>query len=103
MYLTLLEADPPLRLLEMISCKWEMAADLLGMSLDRINLIREDNCQRSAENCCRSVMDYWLYDVHHRYPYPRTWEEVCQLLKDTNLTKFARDLQKIINLKKKKT
>jgi len=34
--LTVLESEPPLRLMETMSFKWEMAADLLGMSIGRI-------------------------------------------------------------------
>ena len=95
-YLTLLEADPPLRLIETMSSKWEMAADLLDMSIGRINIIREDNCRRSVENCCRSVMDHWLYDIHHKYSYPRSWEGMCQLLRDMNLTRLANNVQEVI-------
>ena len=100
-YLTLLEADPPLRLIERMSSKWEIAADLLDMSIGRINIIREDNCRRSVENCCCSVMDHWLYDIPHKYPYPKSWEGMCQLLRDMNLTRASRRIQAIIKEKTK--
>ena len=96
-HLRVLEADPPLRLIEILSSKWVMAADLLGMSEGRINIIQEDNCGKSIENCCRSVMNHWLYDVHHKYPYPRSWEGMCKLLRDMNLKGVANRLQEVIS------
>ena len=95
-HLTFLEADPPLRLIEILSSKWVKAADLLGMSRGRIEIIQEDNSGRSIEYCCRAVMNHWLYDVPHNYLYPRSWEGMGKLLRDMNLKGVAKRLQEVI-------
>ena len=96
-HLTFLEADPPLRLIETLSSKWVKAADLLGMSRGRIEIILEDNRGRSIEYCCHAVMNHWLYDDPHKYPYPRSWEGMCKLLRDMNLNGVANRLQEVIS------
>ena len=90
--LTLLKADPPLRLIEVLSPDWEEAADLLGMSQHRVRIIRKDHSQ-SAEDCCRALISHWLYDVHGAYPYKRSWNGMCDLLKDMKKCGVAKKLK----------
>ena len=90
-----LEADPPLRLIETLSSEWVMAADLLGISKVRTKIIREDNRGTSIVNCCREVMTLWLCDDDSPN-YPRSWDGVCKLLRDMNLKGVANRLQEVI-------
>ena len=96
--LILLGSDPDkqLRLIEIVSPDWETAGHLLGMSIGRIGIIREDNRGRSVENCCRQVMSHWLYDDNAAYSYPKSWEGMCRLLSDMKLSRTARDLRRLI-------
>jgi len=48
-------------------------------------------------------MDLWLYDPHQKYSYPRSWEKIYELLRNMDVTKLARDLQKAIEMKKAAT
>ena len=93
--LTLLKADPPLRLIEVLSPDWEKAAHLLGMNHYRVDIITRDH-SRSVEDCCRALMDHWIYDVHGVYAYPSTWKGMYSLLTDMELCRVAQQLQKFI-------
>ena len=80
-HLTLLEADPPLRLIKILSSEWEIVADLLGMSTERIEIIKADYHGRSIEFCCRKLMNQWLHDDDSPH-YSRSWDGMCKLLID---------------------
>jgi len=93
--LTLLKTDLPLRLIEVLSPDWEEAAHLLGMNHYRVMIIKKDH-SRSVEDCCHTMIDHWLYDVHGVYTYERTWKGMCTLLHDMEQSKVAKQLQKFI-------
>ena len=97
--LTLLKADPPLCLIEVLSPDWEKAADLLGMNQHRVRIIKKDHGQ-SAEDCCRTLIDHWLYDVHGKYSYERSWKGMCDLLCDIKQGNVAKQLQKFLSKKR---
>ena len=90
--MTLLKADPPLRLIEVLAPDWEEAAHLLGMSRHRVRIIKKDHGQ-SVEECCRTLIDHWLYDVHGTYSYEQSWKGMSNLLKDMKLSNMAKKLQ----------
>ena len=93
--LTRLKADPPLRLIEVLAPDWEEAANLLGMNQHRVRIIKKDH-SHSAEECCRTLLDHWLYDVHGAYSYERSWKGMCDLLNDIKQGKVAKQLQKFL-------
>ena len=94
--MTLLKADPPLRLIEVLASEWKKAADLLGMNHYRVDIIMKDHGQ-SAEDCCRALINHWLYDVHGNYSYERSWKGMCDLLNDMKLCSVAKQLQKYLS------
>ena len=79
--LTLLNADPSLCLIEVLSPDWEEAADVLGMSQHRVRIIKKDH-DHSVEDSCHTLIHHWLYDVHGTYFYERSWKGMCDMLKD---------------------
>ena len=97
--MTLLNADPPLRLIEVLASEWETAAILLGMNHYRVDIITRDH-GRSSEDCCRALIDHWLYDVRGVYSYERSWKGMCDLLNDMKLCKVAKQLQKFLSKEK---
>ena len=94
-HLTVLEANPPLRLIKTLSSEWVTVADLLGMSKECIEIIQENNRGRSIEYCCRAVMNHWLCDDDSP-DYPRSWDGMCKLLRHMNFKGVANRLQEVI-------
>ena len=94
--MTLLEANPPLCLIEVLASEWEKAAILLGMNHYRVDIIMKDH-GRSAEDCCRALIDHWLYDVRGIYSYERSWKGICDLLNDMKLRNVAKQLRKYLS------
>ena len=94
--MTLLQADPPLRLIEVLAPDWVEAAVLLGMSQHRVRIIKKDHGQ-SVEDCCHTLIDHWLYDVHGKYSYERSWKGMCRLLIDIKQSNVAKWLQTFLS------
>jgi len=94
--LTLLKAEPPLKLIELLSPVWEKAADLLGMNPDRINIIKKDH-SGSVEDCCRVLMTCWIDNVQGVHRYPCTWKGMCNLLSDMEKSTVAKQLQEFLS------
>ena len=85
-----------LHLIDEISPKWKEASDLLGLSTSRTGSI--EMTHRDARTCCREVMAEWLNHADGVYNYPATWEGLCELLNDLNLSCLSKQLHYIVNL-----
>ena len=83
------------RLIEQMSPHWKKASDLLGLPPDHTTRI-EMNHQRAVESCCREVMAQWLTDADGVYNYSTTWEGLCLLLEDMELSTIAENLRFIV-------
>ena len=70
-----------------------MAGDLLGLTTERLQVIR---MQRPGDvgMCCRDVLVDWLHD--NQGGYPPTWEGVVQLLEDMDLSAAAQLLKNAV-------
>ena len=83
-----------LRLIEQMSPHWKKASDLLGLPLDHTTRIEMNH--REVESCCREVMAQWLSHANGMYNYSTTWEGLCQLLEDMELSAIAENLRLIV-------
>ncbi len=84
-----------LHLIEAISSEWEKTGDLLGLSNDRINIIKKNNMCEGVEACCRAVISHWL---HHdsQFNYERSWDGLHKLLLDLQMSELAKSLGNIV-------
>ncbi len=84
-----------LHLIEAISSKWEKTGDLLGLSNDRISIIKEDNVCKGVEACCHAIISHWL---HHdsQFNYERSWDGFHKLLLDLQMSELAESLGNIV-------
>ena len=82
-------------LIERMSPHWKKASDLLGLTPDHTTRI--DKNHREVENCCREVMAQWLTHADGMYNYSTTWEGLCQLLEDMELSTIAENLRLIVS------
>ena len=84
-----------LRLIDQMSPHWKKASDLLGLLPDHTNRIEMNH--RTVENCCREVMAQWLaHGADSMYNYTITWEGLCQLLEDMELSAIAENVRLIV-------
>ena len=84
-----------LRLIEQMSPHWKKASDLLGLPPDHTNRIEKSH--HAVEDCCREIMAQWLAHADGMYNYTTTWEGMCQLLEDMELSTIAENLRLIVH------
>ena len=70
-----------------------MAGDLLGLTTERLQVIRMQ-IPGDVGMCCRDVLVDWLRD--NQGGYPTTWEGVVQLLEDMDLSAAAQLLKNAV-------
>ena len=84
-----------LRLLSRVMSKWKQLGTLLGLS-DGGELDGWDSQYRGdAAECCMKVMQHWLGGGSEE-DYPPTWEGLCTLLEDAELTEVAVKLKEAV-------
>ena len=84
-----------LRLIEQMSPQWKKASDLLGLPPDHTTRIEKNH--RAVKDCCREIMAQWLAHADGMYNYTTTWEGMCQLLEDMELSTIAENLRLIVH------
>ncbi len=83
-----------LHLIEAISSEWEKTGDLLGLSNNRISIIKKD-VFTGVESCCRAVILHWL-DHDSQFNYERSWDGFHKLLLDLQMSELAESLGNIV-------
>ena len=86
--------EKQLKLYSKISHKWELVATLLGFENGEVTSLRRDfsdACERIT-----AVLERWLDNARNlpnASKYPKSWQGLVKLLKDTELSEVADDLE----------
>ena len=82
------------RLVNRVSCKWEIFGCLLNIPQNMLTAWREEFLNNSAR-CWLKVMDYWLTgeDISD---YPVTWDGLYELLEDVEYYEEAKKLKEAV-------
>lgn len=83
-----------LKVLQEVCAKWELMGDLIGLSPGQLDAIKTDYDCRGVEVCCRQVFLEWLQ--HEEGEYCATWQGLCELLEDMELSSIAKKLKEIL-------
>ena len=76
--------------MENISYKWRTIGELIGLSFPKLESLAMDHHYKS-EDCCCSVLGYWLENPPPRYP--TTWQGLMELLEDSQLCEIVSQLR----------
>ena len=76
--------------------KWKDMGDLMGVSACRLDAI-EENRRGKVKECCRDVFRGWLKQEGGGN-YPVTWQGLCELLEDLELSAVAKRVQQLLQL-----
>lgn len=72
--------------------KWIIMGDLLDIPWQDIGTWRH---KKNDKECCAAVLNHWLTNQHPEYT--ATWEGLCVLLDDCELSQVALSLKVAIN------
>ena len=82
------------RLVGMVSVQWREFGILLGFSQNELNALNDEH-RGNVKNCWDAVMDGWISGVR-ACDYHNTWDGLCGLLNDLELSAVANDLKKAV-------
>ena len=80
-------------ILDDVCSEWKRIGDLLALNPGHLKAIENDN-RGVAYDCCRAVFHDWLQEEEGEYSV--TWEGLCELLEDMQLSNLANRLRKIL-------
>lgn len=69
-----------------------MIGDLVEVPRQTLEVWEEE---KDAVRCCDAVLGHWLDNPPHNYP--ATWSGLYELLKDSELSQVASDLEQAVN------
>ena len=81
-----------LRIIELISSKWQDLATLVGLSMSQMDGIEKQSLL-DTEKCCLRVFDHWIISNGEFTDYPITWSGLHELLEDTGHRALAEQLK----------
>jgi len=84
-----------LRLYEVLATVWKKVSDLLKLDGNTITNV-ETKYNRDPEQCIRDVMRRWLNDENKSANYQCTWNGLCQLLEDVELSTVSTHLKEAL-------
>ena len=83
-----------LRLRQTLASRWSNVAKLIGLSDSKIANIQKNN--RDVEDCIDEVMKCWIEDAPNLSCYKCTWDGMCKLLVDLELSSQSEVLKEAI-------
>ena len=78
-----------LRIVSEISYKWEDFGGVLGIPWPQLQCWNKD--YKDSKKCCVAVLHHWLDNPTD--DYPATWEGLCELIEDCDLSNVADKLR----------
>ena len=82
------------RLGDRVSGKWREMGLALGIELNTLDIIQED--QVRVTKCWQEVMRRWMKGEGADEGYPATWEGLYKLLYDVGMSMVAKELKKAV-------